>query len=415
MSPDIFDMPKLRAVEPIQTVVQGKRVIALKDPLQLTDRMICVGRDTLPLLAMLDGKHSLRDIQANLTTNVGRLVFVDEIKAILDRLDESFLLEGEKFRKAYESRVGAYREMPYRPSSHAGKSYHEDPAELRRELDSFFEKQHGGPGHLEFFSDPRTPTGLVAPHIDIRAGSSSFANAYHALASGQPSDIYVILGTGHAGVEALFTAGSLDFHTPLGIGRIDRELLDRLSSNLGKDPASEEILHATEHVIEFQLIFLQHLFSGRRDFTILPILCSFSHHIFNSHDSTSGLRETFFLFCSALKQSCRETGKSVCFIASADLDHIGPRYGDHFVPHDGTISQALEKDTVLLHALEKLGVDDFVQGVASDGDARRICGFSPITAMLHCMEAQEGKLLSIDYARVDDRNSFVSFASMIFY
>jgi hypothetical protein len=31
------------------------------------------------------------------------------------------------------------------------------------------------------------------------------------------------------------------------------------------------------------------------------------------------------------------------------------------------------------------------------------------------MKASEGRLLSLDYAKVDDRNSFVSFSSMIFY
>jgi hypothetical protein len=31
------------------------------------------------------------------------------------------------------------------------------------------------------------------------------------------------------------------------------------------------------------------------------------------------------------------------------------------------------------------------------------------------MDASEGRLLSLDHAQVDDRNSFVSFASMIFY
>ncbi len=408
-------MPKLRPVEPMQLSVQGRQVIALKDPLQLTEKMLFVRRDALPLLAMLDGKHSLRDIQANLTARAGRIVFLDEIQAILAQLDESFLLEGDRFKNAFRQRTEAYRQMPFRPFSHAGKSYKANPIELRSELSSFFEPVNGGPGHPNFFSDPRRPVGIVAPHIDIRAGSRSFASAYHALASGQPSDIYVIFGTGHAGVEALFTACSLDFQTPLGICHTDRELLDLLSEEMGQDAASEEMLHATEHVIEFQLVFLQYMFSDRHQLTILPVLCSFSHHIFDSHELLSEQRETFELFCRALKQACRKRSKSVCFVASADLDHIGPRYGDHFVPHRGTIEQALGKDAELLYALERMDVNYFISGVAKDGDARRICGFSPITAMMHCMEAHEGKLLSLDYAQVDDRSSFVSFASMIFH
>jgi len=415
MNSDLQIMPRLRPIEPVELAVQGRRVIGLKDPLQLSDNVLCFHHEALPLLAMLDGKHSLLDIQAHLTARTGRIVFLDEIKGLLEKLDESFLLEGDRFRKAFEQKTAAYRQNPFRPSSHAGKSYSDDPDKLKGELGSHFEAEMGGPGHPELFSDSRRPVGIVAPHIDIRAGGKSFAHAYHALASGQPSDIYVILGTGHAGVEKMFTACSLDFQTPLGIVQTDRDLLDLLSSEIGRDAAQEEILHATEHVIEFQLVFLQYIFSNRHQFTILPILCSLSYNIFGKDESFAAQREVFKQFCAAVKKICRKSSKSVCFVASADLDHIGPQYGDSFVPHQGTVARAIEKDGELMGSLERLDINDFISRVAIDSDARRICGFSPITAMFHCMEASEAKLLSLDHACVDDKNSFVSFASMIFH
>ena len=81
----------------------------------------------------------------------------------------------------------------------------------------------------------------------------------------------------------------------------------------------------------------------------------------------------------------------------------------------GTVRESLDKDQEMISCLERLGADGFIRKVAEDNDSRRICGFSPITAMLHCMNASEGHLLSLDFTHVDDRNSFVSFASMIFY
>jgi AmmeMemoRadiSam system protein B len=307
-----------------------------------------------------------------------------------------------------------YRAMPYRPSSHAGRSYSEDAATLSGELNGFFTGADG-PGIPEFFSDSRRPVGLVAPHIDVQAGGRCFAQAYHALASGKPSDTYVIFGTGHGGVEKVFTATGLDFRTPLGTAEADKEFLGDLAAEYGEDPAAEELLHINEHVIEFQVIFLQQMFSGRHRFTIVPILCALSHHIFQDGHGFEEQRRTFERFCKAISEVCRRRSRSVCFIASADLDHIGPRYGDTFVPHRGTISDALEKDRALLSSLERLDVQGFIQGVTKDNDARRICGFSPITAMMHCMNASEGRLLALDYAEVDNRNSFVSFTSMIFY
>jgi MEMO1 family protein len=414
MTLDPGDKPKLRNVEPVAVVVQGRQAIGLKDHLGLADRMVCVQRDALPVLSLLNGMHTLRDIQWTLSRHSGRLVLLDDVRGLVEMLDEACLLEGERFKKAYNHKLVEYRRRPFRNSSHAGTSYSGDPDDLRRELNQYFTAD-GGPGEPTFCSEARRPVGLIAPHIDIRAGGRCFAKAYHALAAGQPSDVYVILGTGHAGVEGMFTCTSLDFQTPLGTARTDSEFVEEFGRRLGRDPAAEEILHASEHVIEFQVVFLQLLFSGGHPFTIVPILCSLSHRIFSGSEDVRAEKALFDEVCSALKETSRQSSKSVCFIASADLDHIGPRYGDSFIPHRGTVADALEKDTQLLAHLERMDLDAFVAGVARDNDGRRICGFSPITTMFHAMDATEGTVLALDYAQVDDKNSFVSFTSMIFH
>ncbi len=167
--------------------------------------------------------------------------------------------------------------------------------------------------------------------------------------------------------------------------------------------------------MEFQAIFLQFLLAERHEFTIVPILCLLSHHLFSDDAAFADRRVLFDEFCQALKEACRSTSKSVCFIASADLDHIGPRYGDEFVPDQGTVSETLRGDAELLSCLERRDVHAFIQDVARNDDARRICGFSPITTMFHVIDPTEGRVLDLDYAPVDDKNSFVSFASMIFH
>jgi len=414
MSWDENSTPRLRPLEPISLMVEGKPVIALKDPLELLDHTVCVQKEAVPLLAMLDGKHTLRDLQAEITRQTGSLVYMDELTAMVESLESACLLEGEKFLLALEQKVREYRCKPFRDASHAGMSYSADPAALRNELEAFFVAEKG-PGLPELASDPRRPVGLIAPHIDIRAGGPCFAKGYHALASGQPSDVYVILGTGHAGVRGLFAATGLDFQTPLGTVETDRDLLAALSREMDRDLLTEEILHANEHVIEFQLIFLQYVFGGTHKFTVLPVLCSLSYHLFNQNPGLAEHRKLFDGFCGALRDVCRQSSKTVCFIASADLDHIGPRYGDNFIPNEGTVAEALEEDGKLLRPLERIDVGGFIGGVAREKDARRICGFPPITTMLHCMDAAEGRLLSLEYAPVDNMNSFVSFTSMIFY
>lgn len=412
--PDAVNMPKLRNVEPIPVVVRGVQAMGLKDPLGISTNMLCFPREALPVLSLLDGRHSLLDIQAELTRRAGRIVFMDELRAVIEKLDEVYLLDGQRFRQAFENKVQEYRRLPFRPQAHGGRSYSNDADSLKQEMQDLFSGP-AGPGMPDFFSDRRRPVGLIAPHIDIKAGGRCFAVGYHALASGRPSDVYVIFGTGHAGVEGIFTATNLDFETPLGIVPTDREFVADLSRELGKDCASEEILHANEHVIEFQTVFLQYLLGERHGYSIVPILCALSHRYLDGREQFRAQRQMFDDFCGAVREVSRRAGKTVCFIASADLDHIGPRYGDSFVPHEGTVKSALERDERLLSSLERLEVDEFIGLVARDDDASRICGFSPITAMLHCMDASEGHLLGLDYAHVDEKNSFVSFTSMIFH
>ncbi len=414
MNQDPEFVPRLRNVEPVPMVVDGRRVIGLKDPLNLSDKTLLLDPSLIGVVAMFNGTNSLRDIQAELLRQTGSLVHIEELESVVNVLDQAFLLEGGNAGSAYKRKVDEYRKKPFRPASHAGMSYSDDPDTLHGELEGFFTGPDG-PGLPDLFSEDRRCVGLIAPHIDIRSGGPCFAKGYHALGTGRPSDLYVILGTGHAGVERMFTAGTLDFQTPLGVVETDRDFVNAVSDELGWDVAAEEILHETEHVIEFQVIFLQKLFAGRHGFKIAPILCSLSHLFFQDSEDLAEMRADFARFCSALKKVCNSGSASVCFVASADLDHIGPRYGDSFTPHEGTVASALEEDRKLLETLERLDREAFIQGVAKDNDSRRICGFSPITTMLHCMDAEKGELLSLDYAFVDDRKSFVSFASMVFH
>lgn len=306
--------PKLRNLEPISVMVQGRPAVGLKDPLGLRQGLLCIQREALPILALLDGAHSLRDIQENLTRQAGRLVYLDDIRTLISKLDEAVLLDGERFRAAFAQKVDEYRKSPFRPCSHAGISYSADCEALTEELDGYFTGPDG-PGMPSALSDGRRPVGLIAPHIDIRAGARCFAHGYHALASGEPSDLYVILGTGHAGVEELFTATMLDFETPLGMVRTDREFVGELAEELGRDPAGSEILHTTEHVIEFQLIFLQHMLAKKHEFSIVPILCSLSHRIFEDNGAFRKDRVVFDEFSSRSEKSVREKLK-ICLLHS---------------------------------------------------------------------------------------------------
>ena len=57
--------PKLRSVDPVPVMVQGTQAIGLKDPLQLAEDMVCVQREALSMLALLDGNHLSEIFKSN--------------------------------------------------------------------------------------------------------------------------------------------------------------------------------------------------------------------------------------------------------------------------------------------------------------------------------------------------------------
>ena len=107
---------------------------------------------------------------------------------------------------------------------------------------------------------------------------------------------------------------------------------------------------------------------------------------------------------------------SVGIIASVDMAHVGPRYGDRYKPHKATIQENLSSDESLLKLLEKCQADDFIQKINRDANSRKICGVAPLYTMAKALEGRaNGTTLRQSHAIVDGEGSFVTFASMAFY
>src|SRR5262249_54290455 len=148
------------------------------------------------------------------------------------------------------------------------------PDALAAQIDGFF-SHADGPG-----ADP-PPTAaplraLIAPHIDFHRGGPVYAWAYRELQRSD-ADLYVVLGTCHAGMEDPFAVTLKPYDTPLGPVPVDREFCEALGRRYGTDLLGSEIAHRNEHSIEFQAVMLRHLIGDRRPFAIVPVLASYLH------------------------------------------------------------------------------------------------------------------------------------------
>jgi hypothetical protein len=281
-----------------------------------------------------------------------------------------------------------------RAPSCAGSVYPGDPRELRAALDSWLGlgAAAGAPARHS-----AAPTLVVSPHIDYERGARGYAAAARALAAAD-ADVFVLFGTAHEGPQHLFALTRRDYGTPLGAVETDRAIVDALARELGDaEVFGSEPFHDGEHSVELPLVVLRHV--TRRPFTAVPVLCS----------STSHLSEPGRLTARFLEALARVTrGRRACFVAGADLAHVGPLYGD---PRPATPDEAARveaDDRRSLGFLERGDADGFHRDARRDDARRRLCGTAPIYA---AMRAAGRGASVLHYERWTDGVDSVSFAA----
>jgi len=411
-------VPRARALDPIPVEVEGQQLIVLRDPVGFAEQVV-VMPPVYFILAHCDGQRTLADIKLAFVRQYGVILPAPDARRILEDLDAHHLLESERFEQHRGQVIEAYRRERVRAAAHQGGAYPADPEALRTELDSYYTGAEGPgvcPAEITPAAGDRRVRGLIAPHISIKQGGPCFAWAYRRLCQSPAATTFVILGTGHAGIAGGYAATRKTFETPLGAVEVDTDFLDALERHSGADLTVEEIHHRSEHVIEFQLVFLQHALAGRAPFRIVPILCSFGPEgLADGVANVDHVGETVGRFCAALRRTIGEADRPVCVISSADLAHVGFRYGDRVTLGAPELDHLQSEDAAMLELIRAGSADGFFENLARENNRRRICGFPCIYTMLRALDLRDGELLRYGQSAMDERHSTVSYASMAFY
>jgi AmmeMemoRadiSam system protein B len=379
----------------------------LWDQLHLSDRPVRVTAQELQWLRLFDGRHTLRDLQARGPHPAGVTVPLETFTRLARQLDEALFLDGPRFRE----RLRACAADPVRPPACLA-SYEPEPAALRHQLDNFFTGP-GGPGR------PRElrPDGLRAalvPHIDYGRGGTSYAWAYKEVFERCPASLFVIIGTSHYSRHR-FTLTRKHFRTPLGIARTDGAYIDRLVRRYGAGLFDDELLaHLPEHSVELEVVFLQHLYDGRRPIRIVPLVVgSFADCVTGGH--APGDCDDVGRMVEALRAAERDTPEPIGYLISGDLAHIGPKFGDAQRVTPAQLDHCRRQDHALLARAEAADPAGYFRVIADEDDRRRICGLPPTWTVLEALRPAEGKLLHYDQYVHPRGQESVSFASMAFY
>ena len=398
-------LPKLRPAEAFPVDVEGRRLVCLRDPLQYATDPLLVPLPAYFILTLLDGRRTIVDVQAEFTQRFGTIVDADDVRAIVGTLDEHHYLESPRFAARRRDVDDAYHAAPLRPAAHAGASYPAEPDALRAHLDRFFAGLDAPPAHGRVDA-------VIAPHIDLRVGGTAYGHAYRTVAERTAATRFVVLGTAHCGGAHLFAATRKDFATPLGPVTTDRDFLARLAARVPEDLYRDELLHRTEHAVEFQVVMLRHVL-GDRPFRVVPILVSSFHELIRS-GRTPSADPRVAGFVAALRATLAEDDVPTALIAGVDFAHVGDKFGDSEGLSEGLLAATEAKDRRLIAALEATDAERLYRELAADGDRTRICGFAPMYTLLSLLDGATGRLLHYDRSCDPATRSAVTYASLAY-
>ncbi len=249
-----------------------------------------------------------------------------------------------------------------------------------KDLVDFFNRE------LTLSTEKKPAKGILVPHAGYIYSGKTAAKTFSQV---ELTRTVIIIGPNHSGVGVPFSLMPKGlWETPLGKVPID----DNLANLLLKGPyfEADEEAHRSEHAIEVQIPFLQHL---RPDIRFVPITLGTI--------DTKSLKEAGAFVGKVLTES----KERVLLIASSDMNHYENE------------RQTLDKDQAAIDAMLEVDEEKLARVVRE----RKIsmCGFVAAYMMLVAIKilgAMEGRLVehttsgrtSGDYERV------VGYAGMIF-
>ncbi len=397
---EIVDLsPKPRVRENVEVLPAGEGKFILRDVAGYVDATLVLNDVSVLIISLLDGTKTEKEIVDIIRSSYNLQITEDEVKRLVSTLDENGFLDSPRFHSIKTEKKREYRTLPYRKAHLAGRSYPKGG----REAEEFFSSI------LNLFPSDVEPQngviGVISPHIEIMNGMRVYGRVWSFLKNsfGVPPDTFVVFGTSHAFSPHSFILTDKSFETPFGTLENRKDVVEEIKNGLGESVFDDEILHKTEHSIEFQAIFIKFLFPSSK---FIPILCT---PTFAS--SSTGGRSRFEEEVGKLREIIENLMRQekTVLVAGADLAHIGIRFGDGPVSQYD-ISVVRLKDIVSLRKFAENSADGFLESIMIDGNARRVCGLAPIYSLLKITQGMNltGDMLGYDIW-VDETASAVSF------
>ncbi|HEX5431030.1 MAG TPA: AmmeMemoRadiSam system protein B [Bryobacteraceae bacterium] len=380
--------------------------LLIRDPFQFSDATLIVPPALVACLEFFDGVHTENDLREYLVRLTGDLEVGSLIQHLRDTLSGAGFLEDENFAARKEQAQRSFAEAEVRHPVHAGSGYPAEASELKQTIAGYLNGSGASTANGRVLA-------IAAPHVSPFGGVEAYRAAYSALSPEDGERTFVILGTSHYGEPDRLGLTRKPFITPFGETITDTSLADRVASAAGDGAFLEDYCHAIEHSIEFQVIFLQHLFGPR--IRVLPVLCgSYARSLYEggAPEDSEPVRRAL----GALGDLAAKEGDRLLWVLGVDMAHMGRRYGDAIDAKAGQdeMEQVAQRDRARIERIEQADARGFWDLVQENQDDLKWCGSAPIYTFLKVNPHARGELLDYRQWNIDEK-SVVSFAGMAFH
>jgi AmmeMemoRadiSam system protein B len=391
--PEHIQRPHLRPVQPVPVKDKsGRQLVALRDPAMLSKQTMIVPMPVMQILQLFRGDLSLEDIARQIKSEAGQLV------QLAEGLDKVGLLWGptcERLESEAKARLESEGAFPIRSTMSLG----EDEAACHDALNGYFDQTE----------DPELDgkiVGIVAPHLDYERGWPNYAAAYFNLRETDAPDRIVILGTNHNGIGDGVVLTEFGFTSPLGRCPADDDVVSRIVDRLGRPIVVDQLDHMGEHSIELQLPWIQHCWGN------VPIIAALLPDPLTPMIADDGERAAREPFVEALGEVLEEVGGRTFYIASCDLSHCGPQFGE---PRPVDEQRRFDIEKIDRENMAKFltgDAEEFLSAMRWNKNPTRWCSVGSLAATLELLEPETVEL--IDYRQTYDERgmALVSSAAM---
>ena len=391
--PDHISRPHLRPLQPVPVRnKQGQAYVALRDPAMLSEKTMVVPATHMMILQQFQGERSLEEIASHLRAP---LQHVTELAKGLDTLGLLWGPTFEQLETQLKEKIEKSGAFSIGASGMLGKTAEECRAKIEE--------------HLSNTEDPEVdaaPLAIIAPHLDYDRGWPNYAAAYHTLRQLERPDRVVILGTNHFGIGDGVVLTQYGFDTPFGRCPADKPVIDELVKRMGRPAIVDQLDHVAEHSIQLHLPWLQYWYPG------IPVVAALIPDPLAPMVEEDGERITGEQFTDTLQDVLAGAGGRTLFVASCDLSHVGPQFGEPRAVDDQRKVEVERHDRDMMAKFIAGDVEEFLAAMRWSSNPTRWCSVGAMAATLRLLKPQQIELL--DYRQACDDKGFglVSSAAM---